>query len=47
VVREQSTSEPPNAMAVPAAASPDVPERYMAYVFDDVHLALTDLAQVL
>jgi VWFA-related protein len=45
VAREEQTSHPLNAIAVDASAPPDVAERYIAYVFDDVHLQFGDLAQ--
>jgi VWFA-related protein len=43
-----SKSSEPSPGEAPAAAakSPDVPERFIAYVFDDVHLQFGDLAQV-
>ena len=43
-----SKSSEPSPGETPAAAAkpPDVPERFIAYVFDDVHLKFGDLAQV-
>jgi VWFA-related protein len=46
LAREQNTSEPVTSTAATSTAMPDAPERYMAYLFDDVHLAFSDLAQV-
>ena len=48
VEREQQTSQPANSNAGAASATPppDVPERYIAYVFDDIHMAFGDLALV-
>jgi len=47
VAREQQTSQPvnPNPSDVTAASLPDLGERYIAYVFDDVHMEFGDLAQ--
>lgn len=47
VAREQQTSQPLNstAAATNAASLPDLAERYVAFVFDDVHLEFGDLAQ--
>jgi VWFA-related protein len=50
--REELTAEehpsPENSPSTPAAAAkpPSIPERYVAYVFDDVHLTVADLAPV-
>ena len=50
VAREGQTSQPvsssttSDAVTTPAP-SPDIPERYIAYLFDDVHLEFGDLAQ--
>lgn len=50
VAREEQTSQPvtssttPDAVT-PSAPPPDIPERYIAYLFDDVHLEFGDLAQ--
>lgn len=46
VEREQQTSEPTNSNATATTSPPDVPERYIAYVFDDIHMAFGDLALV-
>jgi VWFA-related protein len=48
VAREQQTSQPLNSSSADTAAAPppDLAERYIAYVFDDVHLEFGDLAQV-
>jgi VWFA-related protein len=48
VAREQQTSQPMTSTTTESATEPppDVAERYIAYVFDDVHLAFGDLAQV-
>ena len=46
VAQEQKTSEAPGTQSATPAQAPTVPERYIAYVFDDVHLAIGDLAQV-
>ncbi|HXF14081.1 MAG TPA: VWA domain-containing protein [Terriglobales bacterium] len=47
VAREQQTSQPPNSIATDTQSTPlpDIPERYIAYVFDDVHMEFGDLAQ--
>ncbi|HEX3107274.1 MAG TPA: VWA domain-containing protein [Terriglobales bacterium] len=47
VAREQQTSQPLNATVTDANAAkmPDLAERYIAYVFDDVHMEFGDLAQ--
>lgn len=47
VAREQQTSQPLNSTTTDpnAAPLPDLAERYVAYVFDDVHLEFGDLAQ--
>ena len=45
VAREQQTSGSSSA-ATGATTMPDIPERYVAYVFDDVHLELSDLLRV-
>jgi VWFA-related protein len=44
VAREQKTSDSSTSGKTPAALLA-VPERYIAYVFDDVHLAMSDLMQ--
>ena len=41
-----NTSVPSSDTPSTAAAAPVVPQRYVAYLFDDVHLEFTDLAQV-
>ena len=48
VAREQQTSQPLNSTVADttAAPPPDLAERYVAYVFDDLHLEFGDLAQV-
>jgi VWFA-related protein len=47
VKREQKTSqENPGGEPAEAGKLPSVPERYIAYLFDDVHLEFGDLAQV-
>ena len=47
VAREQQTSQPLNSTATDATAAPlpEVAERYIAYVFDDLHMQFGDLAQ--
>lgn len=48
VAREQQTSQPVNSTATDTTgslASLNLPERYIAYVFDDAHLKFGDLAQ--
>lgn len=47
IAREQQTSQPLNSTTANtgAASLPDLAERYVAYVFDDVHLEFGDLAQ--
>src|SRR5207244_5892881 len=48
IAREQQTSQPLNSSA-PSSTDvplPDLAERYIAYVFDDVHMELRDPAQV-
>jgi VWFA-related protein len=47
VAREQQTSQPLNSTTADSDSTPlpDVPERYIAYVFDDVHMEFGDLAQ--
>ncbi len=47
VAREQQTSQPLNSTTADTAAAPlpNIAERYIAYVFDDVHLEFGDLAQ--
>jgi len=42
VAKEQKTSEE-SPGEKPAEKTPDVPERYVAYLFDDVHLEIKDL----
>ena len=46
ITREQQTSQPLNSTATEtnAAAAPNLAERYIAYVFDDVHMEFGDLA---
>jgi VWFA-related protein len=44
LAREQKTSESPSGQT--PAKAPDVAERFIAYVFDDVHLKLEDLMRV-
>jgi VWFA-related protein len=43
--REAQTLDAPPAAAGEPAALPDVPERFVAYVFDDAHLQFGDLAR--
>lgn len=45
VAQERKTSESPTVRASAQAAPPTIPERYIAYVFDDVHLSMSDLMQ--
>ena len=47
VAREEQTSQPLNStpMATTSTPLPDLAERYVAYVFDDVHMQFGDLAQ--
>jgi VWFA-related protein len=47
VAREQQTSQPLNSTNadINATTPPDVAERYIAYVFDDLHMEFGDLAQ--
>jgi VWFA-related protein len=47
IAHEQQTSQPINSTGTDtnAAPLPDVAERYIAYVFDDVHMEFGDLAQ--
>jgi VWFA-related protein len=45
VALEEKTSETP-APAEAASATPNVPERYVAYLFDDVHMKFPDLIRV-
>ncbi|MGA8151633.1 MAG: VWA domain-containing protein [Terriglobales bacterium] len=45
IAREQSTSQPTTAGAPPAKAA-DLPERFVAYVVDDVHLEFEDIAHL-
>lgn len=46
IVREQQTSQPLNGTPADASSpAPNLAERYIAYVFDDVHLEFGDLAQ--
>jgi len=47
VALASKSSEPsPGETPAAAAKSPDVPERFIAFVFDDVHLQFGDLSQV-
>jgi VWFA-related protein len=46
IAGQQNTSPPATSAQITSAPPPDVPERYIAYLFDDVHLAFSDLAQV-
>lgn len=46
ITGEQNTSPPATSSQITSAPPPDVPERYIAYLFDDIHLAFSDLAQV-
>jgi len=46
VAREEQTSQPLTSTADVPTTPPDVAERYIAYVFDDVHLEFGDLALV-
>ncbi len=46
LAREQTASGPPDSRPVAPPPPVEVAERYIAYVFDDVHLAFQDLAQV-
>src|SRR5262249_8116335 len=47
VSRPEATSPDSSlSLSTPSAPAPDVPQRYIAYVFDDVHLAFADLAPV-
>jgi VWFA-related protein len=51
VALESKSSEPiagesPGEVSTTNGKTPDVPERFIAYVFDDVHLKFGDLAQV-
>jgi len=49
VALESKSSEPVAGVApaeIATTKAPDVPERFIAFVFDDVHLAFGDLAQV-
>ena len=43
---EASSTGNPSKPAEPPSASPERPERYIAYLFDDVHLEITDLQRV-
>jgi VWFA-related protein len=43
---EENGSDKASTESVPAAQGPSVPERFVAYVFDDVHLQFGDLARV-
>ena len=45
IAREQKTSQAP-ADATVLAKAPELPERFVAYVFDDVHLKSEDIANV-
>jgi len=45
VAREQKTTDKGPASTSGPASPPDIPERYLAYLFDDVHLVFSDLAQ--
>jgi VWFA-related protein len=46
IAREQQTSRPLNSTATDTGARlPDLAERYVAYVFDDLHMEFGDLAQ--
>jgi VWFA-related protein len=44
--RGPKTSQPANSTAITSGPLPELPERYIAYVFDDLHLACGDLTQV-
>jgi VWFA-related protein len=44
--REEDTSQPVSSTAITSAPRLELPERYIAYVFDDVHLECGDLTQV-
>jgi VWFA-related protein len=46
VAQEQKTSEAPAAPSEATSATPNVPERYVAYLFDDVHMKYPDLIRV-
>jgi VWFA-related protein len=46
LAREQTTSSPAESPQGPSTPPIDVAERYIAYVFDDVHITFQDLAQV-
>ena len=47
IAREQQTSQPLNSTATDTSAAlpPNLAERYIGYVFDDVHMEFGDLAQ--
>ena len=45
IAREQTTSQPP-AEGTAAAKAPDLPERFVAYVVDDIHLKFEDIAHL-
>jgi VWFA-related protein len=42
----QGSSRPAASTAVTSAPTPNTPERFIAYLFDDVHIAFSDLARV-
>lgn len=44
--REEDTSQPVSSTAITSAPLLELPKRYIAYVFDDVHLECGDLTQV-
>ena len=43
---EKSRESPSTTPSTPPPAVPDIPQQYIAYLFDDIHLAFSDLASV-
>jgi len=47
IAREQATNQPSSSSSeTPPAKAPDLPERFVAYVVDDVHLKFGDIAHL-